>query len=160
LDGRFWLIIGGVGHGDEGNRGGRLTGRARFECTRLRAALLGREDEADVIKVVFQVDRCLNISELELCVDFTCHFEFGADVEDSMIQSISMDVSPVREVSESAYPGIERPGMPIWKSGMLPELTFPVTLAVMLKFASMVPPSPKQRFWRVNRLRLGLAYSI
>ena len=77
-----------------------------------------------------------------------------------MIQSISMDVAPVREVSKSAYPGIERPGMPIWKSGMLPELTFPVTLAVMLKFASMVPPSPKQRFWRVNRLRLGLAYSI
>lgn len=37
------------------------------------------------------------------------------------------------------YPGKERPGIPIWKSVMLPELTFPEILAMMLKFASMLP---------------------
>jgi hypothetical protein len=35
---------------------------------------------------------------------------------------------------------------------MLPELTFPVTLAAMLKLASMVPPKATHRGRRVNRV--------
>lgn len=44
-----------------------------------------------------------------------------------------------------SYPGIERPGIPTWKSGMLPELTFPEIFAAILKFASMLPSNAAQR---------------
>jgi hypothetical protein len=64
--------------------GRRLTVRAwrRRACLR---AVLGREDKADAIEVVFQVDRCFDVGERELCVDLACYFELGSDVEDSIM---------------------------------------------------------------------------
>jgi hypothetical protein len=46
------------------------------------------------------------------------------------------------EVSASAttYLGIERPGIPTWKSVMLPELTCPEISPVTLRLASALPP--------------------
>jgi hypothetical protein len=109
---------------------------------------LGWEDEADAAKVVFHVNRHLDITELEGCVDFACHFELGTDIEDSIkICLVSANAKPMRarHLRVSTYPGKERPGTPTSKSGMLPELTCPVTLAVTLKFASMVPSNPTLR---------------
>jgi hypothetical protein len=53
----------------------------------------------------------------------------------------------------TTYPGKLRPGMPIWKSGMAPELTEPVRLAEMLNCASMLPSSPA----RISQPRQMLA---
>ena len=66
-----------------------LTVRARRERPLLRA-VLGREDEADAVEVVFEVDRRLDVSELDPCVDLAQHFELGIDLENSIvIQSAS-----------------------------------------------------------------------
>jgi hypothetical protein len=128
-------------------RAERLTVRARSERPCLRA-VLRREDEADAAEVVFHVDGCFDVGELDLCVDLARDFKLGTDIEDSVMikcNLVSVDASRGgKSIRERAHPGNERPGIPIWKSGMLPELTCPVTLATMLRFASTVPSNAIQ----------------
>jgi hypothetical protein len=84
--------------------GRRLTVRAwrRRACLR---AVLGREDEADAIEVVFQVDRFFDIGERELCIDLACYCELGTDVKDSIMINASqwMLVAHASERSQGQY---------------------------------------------------------
>jgi hypothetical protein len=65
-------------------RAERLTVRARSERPCLRA-VLRREDEADDAEVVFHVDGCFDVGELDLCVDLARDFKLGTDIEDSVM---------------------------------------------------------------------------
>jgi len=63
----------------------------------------------------------------------------------------------------ATYPGIEKPGIPTWKSVMLPELTCPEILARTLNLASTLPSNSTQRLPTWSIFALGtpsLAHSI
>jgi hypothetical protein len=66
---------------------------------------LGREDEADAVEVVFQVDRFFEVGERELCVDLACYCELGTDVKDSIMINASqwMLVAHTSERSQGQY---------------------------------------------------------
>lgn len=49
-------------------------------------------------------------------------------------------------MSAATYLGIERPGIPTWKSVMFPELTCPEISPVTLSLASALPPKPTQDY--------------
>lgn len=54
---------------------------------------MGWEGEGDAAEIIVQPDGCLNIANLEACVDLTCHFEFRTDVEYAVTQPISVDAA-------------------------------------------------------------------
>jgi hypothetical protein len=77
---------------------------------------------------------------------------------------ISRELLFIYRVSGTAtYPGIERPGIPTWKSVMLPELICPEILARTLNLASTLPPNTTRRLPMWSILVLGapsLAHSM
>lgn len=77
----------------------RLTAKPSYRAVVHRADL-------EATEIVFHVDGCLNVANLEACVDLADQFKFGDDFEDA---------APVRrETSGKAYLGKVRFSRPAW----------------------------------------------